>query len=223
MIASIFRPQTMQQLIARLVAAGLLLTAVLVFLELAEDVWVNEGFAWDATIMLGIHSLSSPWLDRFFMLVTQTAGPLIVLPVLGTAVWFWRRDRHLLAALFIISFAGMSLLNALLKLIFARPRPDLFPPLIVEHSYSFPSGHTMAAISYYGLLALVLWEFDRRWWAVLAGLWVPLVALSRVYLGAHYPSDVLASLAVGTIWLVMVWFAYTGWRAVQGPDNAEAT
>lgn len=205
----------MQQLIARLVAAGLLLTAVLVFLELAEDVWVNEGFAWDTTIMLGIHSMSRPWLDRFFMLVTQTAGSLIVLPVLGTAVWFWRRDWHLLATLFIISFAGMTLLNALLKLIFARPRPDLFPPLVVEHSYSFPSGHTMAAISYYGLLALVLWELDRRWWAVLAGLWVPLVALSRVYLGAHYPSDVLASLAVGAIWLVMVWFAYTGWRGVQ--------
>ncbi len=112
--------------------------------------------------------------------------------------------------LFIVSFVGTFLLNSLLKFIFARPRPDLFPPLVVEHSYSFPSGHTMSAIAYFGLLALVLWQRGRRGWAVLAGLWVPLVALSRVYLGAHYPSDVLASLAIGTIWLVIVWFAYTG-------------
>jgi len=82
--------------------------------------------------------------------------------------------------------------------------------LVVETSYSFPIGHTLAAIAYYGLLALVLWPWERRGWAMLAGLEVPLVALSRVYLGAHYPSDVLASLAIGTIWLVIVWFVYTG-------------
>ncbi len=206
----VLRPQSRRQLIVWLVALGLLLTAVILFLELAEDVWLKEGFNWDATIMLRIHSLHTPWLDKIFWLITQTAGPLVVVLVVGTAVWFWQHGERTIAMLFIVSFAGTFLLNSVLKLIFARPRPNLFPPLVVEHSYSFPSGHTMAAIAYYGLLALVLWQRGRRGWAILAGLWVPLVALSRVYLGAHYPSDVLASLAVGTIWLVIVWFTYTG-------------
>ena len=66
----------------------------------------------------------------------------------------------------------------------------------------------MAAIAVYGLTAVLLWQRRRTGWAVLAGLWVPLVALSRVYLGVHYPSDVLASLAVGTIWLILVMFVF---------------
>ncbi|MCA9948065.1 MAG: phosphatase PAP2 family protein [Anaerolineales bacterium] len=182
---------------------------------LAEDIWLNEGFAWDTTLMLGIHSLSQPWLNKVFWLITQTAGPLIVVLVAITAVWFWWHDEKTTALLFIVSFVGTFLLNSLLKFIFARPRPDLFPPLVVEHSYSFPSGHTMSAIAYFGLLALVLWQKGHRGWAILAGAWGPLVALSRVYLGAHYPSDVLASLAIGTIWLVIVWFAYTGHHVNQ--------
>ncbi len=73
-----FRPQSRHQFVVWLVALVLLLTAVILFLELAEDVWLNEGFSWDATLMLGIHSLSQPWLDKLFWLITQTAGPLVV-------------------------------------------------------------------------------------------------------------------------------------------------
>lgn len=209
------RFQTRRQLFILVGAIGLLLIAVSLFLELAEDVWLKEGFAWDATSMLDIHSLSRPWLDTIFRLITSTGGPLIGLFVGGTAVWFWRHAERRTASLFVLSFVGSFLLNSLLKYIFARPRPNLFPPLVVEHSYSFPSGHTMAAVAVYGLLALVLWQRGRRGWAALAGSWAPLVALSRVYLGAHYPSDVLASLAIGAIYLVIVWFTAAGQPVIQ--------
>ncbi len=208
-----FRPNSRRTFIVWLVALGVLFTAVTLFLKLAEDVWLNEGFAWDATIMLGIHSLSRPWLDKLFWLITQTGGPLIVLPVVGTAVWFWQHNQRIETWLILASFGGTTLLNSLLKLLFARPRPNVFPPLMTETSYSFPSGHAMSAVAVYGLLALLLWQRGQRGWAALAGLWVPLVALSRVYLGVHYPSDVLASLALGTIWLVIVWFTHTGQHA----------
>ncbi|MFZ0546857.1 MAG: phosphatase PAP2 family protein [Candidatus Promineifilaceae bacterium] len=205
-----FRPNSYRTLVVWLVALGLLLGAATLFLELAEDVWLNEGFTWDATIMLDIHSLSRPWLDKLFWLITQTGGPLIILLVVGTAVWFWKHNQPREVWLVLASSGGTFLLNSLLKLLFARPRPNIFPPLITETSYSFPSGHTMSAVAIYGLLALLLWQRGRYGWAVLAGWWVPMVALSRVYLGVHYPSDVLASLALGTIWLVIVWFTHTG-------------
>lgn len=211
-------PQSRRQLVVWLVALVLLLTAVILFLELAEDVWLEEGFSWDTSVMLAVHSWSLPALDQIFWLVTQTAGPLVVVPVLGTAVWFWRQSERTTALLIVVSFFGAALLNSVLKMIFARARPNVFPPLVVEHSYSFPSGHTMSAIAYYGLLALLFWRRERWGWAILAALWVPLVALSRVYLGAHYPSDVLASLALGTIWLVIVWSTYFA-RRVKKPTQ----
>jgi undecaprenyl-diphosphatase len=187
-----------------------LFAAVALFLELAEDVWLNEGFTWDVTLMLGIHTLNRPWLDKLFWLITQTGGPLLVLLVAGTAVWFWQHDQRKVTWLVLASFGGTLLLNSLLKLLFARPRPNVFPPLMTETSYSFPSGHTMSAVAVYGLLALLLWQRGKRGWAALAGWWVLLVAISRVYLGVHYPSDVLASLALGGIWLIIVWFTHIG-------------
>ena len=205
-----FRLHSRHKVVVWLIALGLLFAAVALFLELAEDVWLNEGFTWDATVMLGIHTLSRPWLDKLSWLITQTGGPLIVLPVAGTAAWFWRHAQQKVTWLVLASFGGALLLNTLLKLLFARPRPNVFPPLTTETSYSFPSGHAMAAVAVYGLLALLLWRRAKRGWAVLAGAWVPLVALSRVYLGVHYPSDVLASLALGTIWLIIVWFTHIG-------------
>ncbi|MCB9422295.1 MAG: phosphatase PAP2 family protein [Ardenticatenaceae bacterium] len=205
-----FLPDSRRTWITWLLALGILLTAVTLFLELAEDVWLNEGFTWDPALMLAIHHFSRPWLDQLFWLVTETGGALIMLPVVGTAVWFWWQNQQKVTWLILASFGGTFALNSLLKLLFARPRPNVFPPLMVATSYSFPSGHTMSAVAVYGLLSFLLWQRRRYGWSILVGLWVPLVALSRVYLGVHYPSDVLASLALGTIWLVIVWFTKTG-------------
>jgi len=182
----------------------LILIASIVFIELAEDVWLKEGFAWDAPLMLALHGLSQPWLDSFFIGITRTAGEWVIVPLGVTAVYLWRQQKSATAIMILVSFIGAVALNTLLKALFARPRPQIFPQLMVENSFSFPSGHTMAAVAFYGLLAILLWRNQRHPWAVLSGLWVFLVAVSRVYLGVHYPSDVLASLAVGTIWLVLI-------------------
>ena len=181
-----------------------ILIASFIFIDLAEDVWLNEGFAWDALLMLALHGISHPWLDTFFIGVTQTAGEWVIVPLLGTAVTLWRQQKNVVAIMILVSFTGAVGLNTLLKHLFARPRPQIFPPLMVETSFSFPSGHTMTAVAFYGLLAILLWRSQRYPWAILSGLWVFIVAVSRVYLGVHYPSDVLASLTVGAIWLVLV-------------------
>ncbi len=195
--------------LTRLAIVGLIGAAAVLFLELSEDVWLKEGFTWDAPIMLWLHQWRTPWLDNLFVAITQSAGPWIVAGLIIVGIVLWQREERKTAVSLLASSAGSAALNALLKLFFARPRPAVFPPLTTESSYSFPSGHTMAAMAVYGLTAVLLWRRRRIGWAILAGLWVPLVALSRVYLGVHYPSDVLASLAVGTIWLILLMFLFT--------------
>ena len=186
----------------------LMLSAGFLFWELAVGIVAGESFAWDESLMLAAHSTSQPWLDKLFWAITQTAGPLVLIPVTITVVVLWRRSEKTAAMLVITSVAAGFVLSSLFKLKYARPRPDLFPPLVVEHSYSFPSGHTLTAVTFYGLLAILLWQRGHHFWGIIAGLWVLLVAFSRVYLGAHYPSDVLASLALGVIMLFLIMIVY---------------
>jgi undecaprenyl-diphosphatase len=116
---------------------------------------------------------------------------------------------------------GGSLLNVLLKHFFHRQRPVLENPLVTLTSFGFPSGHTMGATLFYGVLALFVAQSVRAWWLrvlawSLASVAVLLIGLSRIYLGAHYLTDVLGAFAVGLAWLA---FSWTGvetlrkWRA----------
>lgn len=179
--------------------------AALIFIELAEDIWFKEGFDWDAPLMLDIHRYSVPWLDKVMELITLTGSQGAVVLAGGSAIWLWHwRQQRFEALTLVIAVAGSVILNTLLKQWFARPRPAVFPPVTIEHSFSFPSGHTMTSVAFYGLLAILLWRAHHRGWAILSCVWVLAVALSRVYLGVHYPSDVIGSLALGVLWISTV-------------------
>jgi len=194
--------QTRKRLYAWTVIIALGILAAAIFFELAEDVWLREGFAWDAPIMLAIHSLQTPTLDRIMKAITLSGSIFgVVLVMAGAAFWLGRRRCWVELAALLISVVGGAALNGLLKLLFARPRPSVFPPLTVEHTYSFPSGHTMTAVTLYGFLAILLWQHRHRGWALLAAAMVPLIGFSRVYLGVHYPSDVLGAMTLGILWL----------------------
>jgi membrane-associated phospholipid phosphatase len=207
-ISSILTP--FHELLSRwLLSLTIVAVAGFTFLELAEDVWLKEGFSWDAPLMRDIHRLSAPWLDTLMKGITFTASGAALVLVVGLALWLWHWQNSKLDALtLIVTVTGSVAVNTLLKLVFARPRPEVFPPLTVEHSYSFPSGHTSMAVAFYGLVAVLLWRAHHRGWALLSGSWVLAVALSRVYLGAHYPSDVLGSLTLGVIWIFAVMVVY---------------
>lgn len=119
----------------------------------------------------------------------------------------WRRRWHSLLALVLI-VPGGAVLNELLKITFQRTRPKFDNPVLALAGYSFPSGHTMIATLLYGFLAVLIFQVVQHWrWrvfaALLAALVIPLVALSRMYLGAHYLSDTLAAIAAGVVWLVL--------------------
>jgi len=133
------------------------------------------------------------------------------------------RGQALNAAAALISFAGAGAINAMLKLVLARPRPALFAPLVSASGFAFPSGHVTAAVSVYGLLAVFLWRQGRRLWAILSGACVFIVAVSRIYLGVHYPSDTMGSLAFGTLWLFVVFAIRDRYASRRAADHVAST
>ena len=188
----------------------LFIGATWLFAGVAEDVVTGDPLVTVDQVVthwFQVHSLSG--VTRWMVLVTR-AHDTAPVSALGLAFAFylaWRRDWYWLITLLLALPGGMSL-NLLLKQIFHRGRPVLDEPLLGLASYSFPSGHVTAATLLYGALAAFLAaqtpEPGRRvaLYAT-ACLLVLLVALTRVYLGAHYLSDVVAAAAWGTAWLVL--------------------
>ncbi len=113
-----------------------------------------------------------------------------------------RWDKRALVAVYLLNLVG----NTLLKALFRRERPDVaFDPLVQEPFYSFPSGHTMAAAAVYGFLASLLLRHGHPRLAALTLLPIPLVGISRVYLGAHYPTDVVGGILAGIVVIALVY------------------
>jgi len=206
---------------------GILLTLVVIFSDLAEDVWFQEGFTWDAPVMLAIHHLSTPVLDQALFWITQTGEVGAILAAIIVAAWFYWQHLNKQALAVMVSLAGGVAINTLLKLFFTRSRPALFPPLVLESGFSFPSGHVAASMAVYGFLAILLWRSRQRFWAMFVLFWIGLVALSRVYLGVHYPSDVLGAFIFSCLWLLAVFGVFDRLeqrespRATSTPPKAE--
>lgn len=201
------KPRPIQWVTRYMLGLAIVTFLAVIFASLAEDVWFREGFSWDAPIILGIHSLSNPTLDFIMKLVTQTGNAGAILLVLALAGWFYWKQRKIDAISILGTFGGAVGINALLKLVFARPRPHLFPPLVVETDFSFPSGHVTAAVALYGFLAFLLWQNRHYIRAALSAGWIFVIAISRIYLGVHYPSDTLAAMAFSSLWLIGVLYA----------------
>ncbi len=147
---------------------------------------------------------------RMFMLAVthlhSTPGVLGLALVLG--YWWYRRGHRYWLLALLVTVPGGMLLNVLLKHIFERARPEFTNPILNLDTYSFPSGHTLAATVLYGLLACYLARRSRSWGGRVlpfagAAAMVALVALSRMYLGAHYLTDVVAAVAEGCAWLAV--------------------
>jgi len=174
---------------------------------LCHEVWEKETFQFDTILLLWLHQGATPLLDQLMMSITRLGNPeLVVVIVLVNLGWFLWRGRRLEAWMFIVACVGALVLNQGLKLIFARPRPVLWPPLIHETSYSFPSGHALGALVLYGFLAHVYacwYPRQSRWIYGIASSLIALIGFSRLYLGVHYPTDIAAGFSVGFLWLIM--------------------
>ncbi len=207
--------------------AGLMVAAGCLWLfgGLAEDILTNDPLVrYDHAIADYLHSVATPPLTTFFLVITAfgSIGAITLLGFLVAAFFAWRR-RWLSLATWLSAVGGSAILNQLLKGLFARPRPFFEHPLLIEAS-SFPSGHAMESFVVYGMLAyfvvLTLESWRARTAVVFAStLLVLLIGLSRMYLGVHYFSDVVAGYAAGGVWLsALITGAETIRRAKNEPE-----
>jgi undecaprenyl-diphosphatase len=210
-------------------AAGLATSAFVIwaFAELADEVVEGESRRFDRAALLWIHTHSPEWLDGPMRLVTALGYYQVVLPLLAIFVLvFYLRGWRLSAILLLVSTIGGSLLTAVLKAVFGRVRPEVFDSGYTATFYSFPSGHAAVAVGFYGALTLIL-AYRLRGparWAVVAGgvLLVLLIGFSRLYLGVHYPTDVLAGFLAAPLWVICVGVVYVVWLSVRGLSAAES-
>ncbi|GGH19489.1 phosphatase PAP2 family protein [Paenibacillus segetis] len=161
----------------------------------------------DHVIISYVQGMESPTLTTVMKFFTWIGGglPVIVIIILTMVVLFVFL-RHRKELIFLVTVViGSALINMVLKHLFSRSRPD-FHRLIEVGGYSFPSGHSMSAFSFYGALAYLLWRhipgsLGRVILIVLSSMFILFIGLSRIYLGVHYPSDVLGAYLVSSCWL----------------------
>ncbi len=212
--------------------------ALLVFADLAEEVLEGETLDFDRFALLALRDpadLSDPlgprWLEEVARDVTSLGGNAILTGLtLAVAGYFALAAKRGAAILVLASVGGGMALSTLLKFGFSRPRPDLVPHVVEVYTASFPSGHAMLSAVTYLTLGALLVRMQARWrvkiyilaLAVTATL---LVGLSRVYLGVHWPTDVLAGWCVGAswallCWLVALWLQREGRVETANPDQS---
>jgi membrane-associated phospholipid phosphatase len=205
-----------------LLVAGVLvfITMTLTLGEISEDVINREPLTVaDVQLTNWLHAHAAPYLTEAMLLSTRFGSTLIVSCIAGgfALYLFWRRRFYWAAAALSAVFGGM-LLNKILKYVLHRARPQVINPILTLDSYSFPSGHTMMATVLYGVLAayLVSETTDPRRRVlviIVAGFTIVSIGFSRIYLGAHYLSDVLAAMAEGLAWLSLcLTVVYAVWQ-----------
>lgn len=179
--------------------------AVFLFAWIAEEVWEQHSMHADLAVRNWVHHYSSPALTRAAKFASFVGSDVLIaaliISLLAFAYLRWRRAAVWLT----VTMAGGLVLDLSLKYAFHRSRPDpFFVP--VPHTYSFPSGHALFSVCFYGVLAGLLADRINSLllriciWTVAAVL-VIAIGLSRVYLGVHYPTDVLGGYLAATVWV----------------------
>ena len=199
-------------------AVGLYLTAgflaccalAILFAGLADHVFDLHGTTpFDQSVTAAIEQFHGPAHDRAARAITFLGGHAFLLPATIVAVGLLLlRGHRVSAVLFSGVVVGGLLLEMILKIVYHRARPSLWPALVTERTYSFPSGHATMATLFYGGVAAVVLHLSRRpvvrgVTLALATALILLIAYTRVYLGAHWTTDVVAGILIGFFWVVI--------------------
>ena len=176
------------------------------FAELAKLVSGGHTQAFDDAVLRWMQRHQTPWVQGLMLEVTMLGTWIVVLSIVSIAgLFLWLTDHRYSAVLLLVATAGGIGLNNILKVGFSRPRPHIFEWGTTAATWSFPSGHAMSATVVYVTVAYLAARLQKRHVARLATLavaavMVAMICFSRLYLGVHYPSDVLAGVIIGLSW-----------------------
>lgn len=195
------------------------------FLKLASEVGEGELQGFDRAVLLALRNPADPndplgpaWLEETVAEITSLGGYPILVALIAVVAGYLLVVRKFGPALFVMLSVGLgTVVSQLLKLAYDRPRPDLVNHLVAIHTSSFPSGHaTMSTVVYLTLASLIARLSDdwrvRVYVISVAVLLSLAVGVSRVYLGVHWPSDVMAGWALGAAWASLAWLAVSALR-----------
>jgi undecaprenyl-diphosphatase len=215
-----------------LIAGFLAATAALVlFAWLATQVFRQSTIEFDAAVRAQVHAWASPALTSFFRVLTLFGSERILVPLGAVVVWrLAAAGRKRAAILFVVAALGGEALENILKLLFRRERPEALFGYLAPSTYSFPSGHAMISVTFYGVLAALIAP-QLATSSARAAVWAAataaaaLIGVSRVYLGVHHPSDVLAGYAAAVVWVLSVRVGYGMWqrRATKAVRNVSVS
>ncbi|HEY2067526.1 MAG TPA: phosphatase PAP2 family protein [Gemmatimonadaceae bacterium] len=176
------------------------------FAALGEHVRQGATQTFDVAVLRWMEAHHTPKLTALAVELTYLGTSTVVLMIVGvSALFLWHTAHRHSARLLLAAVAGNLLLNGVLKLYFNRPRPSVFAWQAPVTSSSFPSGHAMSATVCYGTVAYLVARLQKHRWSRMltltgAVVLILLVCTTRVYLGVHYPSDVIAGIIVGLAW-----------------------
>lgn len=183
----------------------IILTGFFAFIARAIRLQTIQNF--DNPVIDFVQGAEAPWLTTLMRAFTTIGSTTVVvlLTIFALTLLLWKKHRAQ-AMLLVAVLAGTGILNQVLKFVFKRERPD-FHRLIDIGGYSFPSGHTMMAFSLYTILAYIVWRNLRSAGSrlitfLLAAGMIGMIALSRIYLGVHFPSDIVGGVLVSSVWLI---------------------
>lgn len=167
--------------------------------------WWLDGAEWEHALLRFAQSTVSPIADPLFFLLPFVGTNYTLLPFVAIAVgYLWYRGEHVTSVHLAVVQLGSLLLNVALKTVLARPRPDLYDPRGQHGLSAYPSGHSIAVTSVLITVAWIIYRHGKGTW----GFWVVGVIFiannySRIYLGVHWPTDVIGGVMVGGTWLLL--------------------
>lgn len=159
----------------------------------------------DVAILLWVSKWNTPTLTEIMKWITNLCSPIVILLIVLCLLLFMKNKK--ISCLITINLFFCALVNYILKFIFSRQRPLEFM-LIDQAGYSFPSGHSMVSMAFYGFIIFLIYKLVKTKWIKIASITILTlvifsIAFSRIYLGVHYPSDVIVGLTCGYVYIIL--------------------
>jgi undecaprenyl-diphosphatase len=190
---------------ALLVSLGVAIGTIVLFAWIANEMGECDTVRFDDNVRSFVHSFASPAMTRFMFAMSWIGATGMMIILAAAVVLFLMKKWNRALGWLLVTMAGATMLEITLKQVFHRARPVAFFGHL-PHSYSFPSGHSLFSFCFYGVMAGFINARVRSTWVrivvwTIAATMAALIGISRIYLGVHYPSDVVAGYLAGAIWV----------------------